>query len=145
MYMPYKLAMSSFSFIGIKPKMVKGDDGEDDEVTLCLVSKQIAIHRLPPVLILHLKRFSIERGGVFKDNQHIRFPFKLNVAPYCTTQCINVCYKYCYPIHHNFYPSCFAMQSSQFIHQCIFLANCFWAPICQWLVLYSSYRYCASQ
>lgn len=91
--MPYK---SSFSFIGIKPKMVKGDDGEDDDVTLCLVSKQIAIHRLPPVLILHLKRFSIERNGVFKDNQHIKFPFKLNVAPYCTTQCINVCCKYCY-------------------------------------------------
>ena len=95
--MPYKLAMSSFSSIAVKPKMVKGDDG-DDEVTLCLVSKQIVIHRLPPVLILHLKRFSIKHSGVFKDNQHIKFPFKLNVAPYCTTQCINVCYKYCVPI-----------------------------------------------
>ena len=81
--------------------MVKGDDGEDDGIALCLVSKQIAIHQLPPVVILHLKRFSIEPDGVYKDNQHIKFPFKLNIAPYCTTQCIKVCYIFPYIHYYN--------------------------------------------
>ena len=66
------------------------NDDDDDDPPLSLVSKQIAVHRLPPVLILHLKRFSIEPDGIYKDTQHIKFPFKLNMAPYCTTQCIEV-------------------------------------------------------
>ena len=71
--------------VGAKP------DGDPDDVALCLVSKQIAIHQLPQVLILHVKRFTIEFDGVFKDTQHISFPFKLNMAPYCTRKCMEVC------------------------------------------------------
>lgn len=69
------------------------DDGGSDDLNLCLVSKQVAVHQLPPVLILHLKRFTIEPDGIFKDTQHIKFPHKLNMAPYCTTQCVKVCYQ----------------------------------------------------
>lgn len=56
----------------------------------CRVSKQIMIHQLPPVLILHLKRFEISYDGVIKDNRHISFPEILDMAPYCTTKCIEV-------------------------------------------------------
>ena len=72
--------------IGNKPQ----EDDDDDNLTLSLVSKQIAIHRLPPVLILHMKRFKIEPDSISKDTQHIEFPLKLNMAPYCTTECIKV-------------------------------------------------------
>lgn len=75
--------------VGTKP--VTTSDDHEDGLTLCLVSKQVAVHQLPPVLILHLKRFHIQADGIYKDNQHIKFPFKLNMAPYCTTQCIQVC------------------------------------------------------
>ena len=73
---------------------ISADKGDDDDPPLSLVSKQIAVHQLPPVLILHLKRFSIEPDGIFKDTQHIKFPLKLNMAPYCTAQCIEVCNEY---------------------------------------------------
>ena len=59
------------------------------------VSKQILIHQLPPVLILHLKRFSIGHT-VTKDNQHVSFSPVLNMAPFCTTDCVWVRnYMYC--------------------------------------------------
>jgi len=55
----------------------------------CRVSKQILIHQLPPVLILHMKRFSIGYT-VTKDNQHVTFAPVLNMAPFCTTECVQV-------------------------------------------------------
>ena len=63
----------------------------DYESALCRVSKQIMIHQLPPVLILHMKRFEIGDNEVIKDNRHITFPEILDMAPYCTTTCIEVC------------------------------------------------------
>ena len=63
----------------------------DDEPALCQVSKQIMIHQLPPVLILHMKRFEIDYNEVTKDNRHASFPEILDMAPYCTTRCIEVC------------------------------------------------------
>ena len=61
----------------------------DDQPVLCLVSKQIMIHQIPPVLILHMKRFEIG-DKVTKDDRHISFPEILDMAPYCTAKCLEV-------------------------------------------------------
>ena len=61
------------------------------QITQCRVSKQILIHKLSPVLILQMKRFTIGSHNVTKDNQHVSFPRVLNMAPYCTTECLEVC------------------------------------------------------
>ncbi|XP_065906353.1 serine/threonine-protein kinase TAO3-like isoform X2 [Dysidea avara] len=60
---------------------------ENLEITERRVSKQMLIHQLPPVLILHMKRFSIGRT-VTKDNQHVSFSPVLNMVPFCTTECV---------------------------------------------------------
>ena len=39
-----------------------------NEPALCLVSKQIMIHQLPPILILRIKRFEIGFEDVTKDD-----------------------------------------------------------------------------
>ena len=65
-----------------------------DDVVLCQVSKQLTIHKLPPVLILHFKRFDLNGPTVTKDNRYISFPDVLNVAPYCTNECIKVIVAY---------------------------------------------------
>ena len=62
----------------------------DNTPPLCQVSKQIMIHQLPPVLILHMKRFEINHNEVFKDNRHISFSEVLDMAPYCTSKCVEV-------------------------------------------------------
>ena len=56
---------------------------------LCQVSKQIMVHGLPPVLILHMKRFELGYQ-ISKDNRHISFPEILNMTPYCTVKCLKV-------------------------------------------------------
>ena len=62
----------------------------NEEPVLCQVSKQIMIHHLPPVLILHMKRFEIGSYDVTKDDRHISFPEILDMAPYCTNECTKV-------------------------------------------------------
>ena len=71
------------------------------DIVLCCVSKQILIHELSPVLILHIKRFSIESLAyrVTKDNRPLPFPFVLDMAPFCTTECIEVCIRTYAAIH----------------------------------------------
>ena len=62
----------------------------DDEPALCRVSKQLMIHQLPPILILHMKRFEIGFYEVTKDDRHVSFPEILDMAPYCTSICLEV-------------------------------------------------------
>ncbi|XP_065920940.1 ubiquitin carboxyl-terminal hydrolase 45-like isoform X2 [Dysidea avara] len=57
-----------------------------DGLALCPVSKLLLIHDLPKVLVLHLKRFKLGIV-VTKNNQHVQFPFELNIAPFCTNHC----------------------------------------------------------
>ena len=61
---------------------------------LCQVSKQIMIHHLPPILILHMKRFEIGPYTVTKDDRQVSFPEILNMEPYCTTECVQVIIDY---------------------------------------------------
>ena len=49
----------------------------------CLVSKQLLIHELPPILVLHMKRFHLGLR-VTKNNNHTDFPDTLNVSSFCT-------------------------------------------------------------
>lgn len=65
--------------------------GNQYEVAEQRVSRLILIHRLPPVLILQLKRFSIDSYSVTKDNKPVSFPLVLNMVPYCTKECVQVC------------------------------------------------------
>ena len=45
------------------------------------------IKQLPPVLVLHIKRFLIGTNVVYKNTKHLSFPNVLNMAPYCTNEC----------------------------------------------------------
>ena len=56
---------------------------ENEEYAECLVSKQLLIHELPRILILHMKRFHLGLR-VTKNNNHVTFPDTLNVAPFCS-------------------------------------------------------------
>ncbi|XP_029171338.1 ubiquitin carboxyl-terminal hydrolase 16 isoform X2 [Nylanderia fulva] len=49
-------------------------------------TKQYLISQVPPVLILHLKRFQTQRVGFRKVFKHVSFPMLLNLAPVCTNQ-----------------------------------------------------------
>jgi len=71
--------------------------GGGEDAVLCLVTKQIIIHKLPKVLVLHIKRFIIGDYTVHKDSTHVSFPPILNMAPYCSNTCLEV-HNYCYEI-----------------------------------------------
>lgn len=46
-------------------------------------TKQYLVSQVPPVLILHLKRFQTQRVGVRKVFKHVSFPILLDLAPVC--------------------------------------------------------------
>ena len=48
------------------------------------------IHKLPKVLILHMKRFIIDPFEVTKNSTYMSFPLILDVAPYCDASCLEV-------------------------------------------------------
>ncbi|GAB1868670.1 Ubiquitin carboxyl-terminal hydrolase [Camponotus japonicus] len=58
---------------------------ESSSKMVCTSStKQYLISQVPPVLILHLKRFQTQRVGFRKVLKHVSFPMLLNLAPVCT-------------------------------------------------------------
>ena len=57
---------------------------------LTFVCKQLLIHKLPQVLILHLKRFTIGAYTVTKNKAHVSFPQVLDMAPYSSNLCLQV-------------------------------------------------------
>ena len=57
---------------------------------LSLVCKQLLIHQLPQVLILHMKRFTVGPYVVTKNKAHVSFPPMLNMAPYSSDACLKV-------------------------------------------------------
>ena len=64
--------------------------GGSENIKLRLVTKQILIHKLPPTLILHFKRFNIGDYHVTKNTTLMSFPQLLDMAPYCSTECLKV-------------------------------------------------------
>ena len=58
-------------------------------IGLSKVSKQLSIASLPEILVLQIKRFSIGYK-VTKYTESISFPLILNMAPYCTNECLKV-------------------------------------------------------
>jgi len=64
--------------------------GGNEDYVLCLLAKQLLIHKLPQVLILHVKRFSINSYEVMKNSTYMSFPLLLDVAPYCDASCLEV-------------------------------------------------------
>ena len=65
-----------------------------------LVCKQLLLHQLPQVLILHLKRFTVGPYTVTKNKAHVSFPPMLNMAPYSSNACLKV-----YELVHRVYKS----------------------------------------
>ena len=57
---------------------------------LSLVCKQLLIHNLPQVLILHMKRFTVGSYAVTKNKAHVSFPPVLDMAPYSSNACLEV-------------------------------------------------------
>ena len=86
----YVVLSSSSLFTLSSMCLFKGTTTGRDEVQLCLVTKQILIHKLPQVLILHFKRFKIDSYIVSKDSRHVTFSPVLNMAPYCSNKCLEV-------------------------------------------------------
>uniref|UniRef100_A0A8C4RSF2 Ubiquitin carboxyl-terminal hydrolase n=1 Tax=Erpetoichthys calabaricus TaxID=27687 RepID=A0A8C4RSF2_ERPCA len=52
--------------------------------------KQMLISALPPVVILHLKRFHQAGMTLRKVNRHVDFPLVLDLAPFCSASCKNI-------------------------------------------------------
>ena len=67
--------------------------GYPEDVTtsigLSKVSKQFSIYLLPEILVLQIKRFSLGRK-VSKYTEAITFPLVLDMAPYCSNECLQV-------------------------------------------------------
>ncbi|XP_065912947.1 ubiquitin carboxyl-terminal hydrolase 45-like isoform X2 [Dysidea avara] len=57
------------------------------QIGLSEVSKQLSIADLPEILVLHMKRFNLG-VRVSKSTIIISFPLILNMAPYCTNECL---------------------------------------------------------
>ena len=79
------------------------------DVVFCEAIKQLLISSPPRVLCLHLKRFS-QQGrsmrSLRKNGSHIAFPLVLNLAPFCTQNCMVNDH-----VHYNFTSTAWVMQA----------------------------------
>ena len=58
-------------------------------IGLSKVSKQLSITLLPEILVLQIKRFSLG-DKVSKYTEAVSFPLVLDMAPYCSNDCLKV-------------------------------------------------------
>ncbi|XP_022935823.1 ubiquitin carboxyl-terminal hydrolase 2-like isoform X1 [Cucurbita moschata] len=71
----------------------KGEEGEmDSDSTIVNVkrdaTKRFLIHKAPPILTIHIKRFCPDaRGRYSKLNGHVRFKETIDLKPYMDTRC----------------------------------------------------------
>lgn len=78
------------------------EDSEDEEISLKNVkvkrdaTKRVLINKAPPVLTIHLKRFSQDaRGRLSKLNGHVNFREMIDLLPYMDPRCVDM-EKYAY-------------------------------------------------
>lgn len=62
--------------------------GKGGEIQLRSAVKQLQLHTLPEVFIIHLKRFNIDHI-VTKNTMHVEYPLLIDVGRYCTGQLSN--------------------------------------------------------
>ncbi|XP_006813669.1 ubiquitin carboxyl-terminal hydrolase 16-like [Saccoglossus kowalevskii] len=65
-------------------------DVKKDKFVYTNANKQLLIHRPPPILTLHLKRFQQAGYSLRKVNRHVDFPLTLDIAPFCSENCKDV-------------------------------------------------------
>jgi ubiquitin carboxyl-terminal hydrolase 22/27/51 len=54
--------------------------------------KQYTVHRLPPVLAVHLKRFEHRTAATAKVDGHVAFPLTLDMTPFLTAYAARTAY-----------------------------------------------------
>ncbi|KAF7993850.1 hypothetical protein HCN44_011119 [Aphidius gifuensis] len=59
------------------------ENKKDGKLVCTPSTKQYLVSKVPPVLILHLKRFQSQRFGFRKLSKHVSFPLLLDLSPVC--------------------------------------------------------------
>ena len=76
---------SHTSIKSIENKDEKEDNTEGIDPKFTDANKQFHIKTLPPVLIIHLKRFYQSEYGLRKVDKHVEFPLVLDMSPFCVS------------------------------------------------------------
>lgn len=86
-----ELISSSTSCLPKAPLEVTDDDGDTDMPTVKVkrnATKRTLISRAPPIMTIHLKRFSQDsRGRLSKLSGHVAFRETLDISPYMVSRC----------------------------------------------------------
>ncbi|XP_068122484.1 ubiquitin carboxyl-terminal hydrolase 16-like [Hyperolius riggenbachi] len=72
-------------------KMQKHNNKVEKKFVYTNGKKQMLVSAPPPILTLHLKRFQQNGFSLHKINKHIKFPEVIDLAPFCTAKCKNIC------------------------------------------------------
>lgn len=74
------------------PPCPDGAVAKPETTVYTVARKQLLIFAPPAVLTLHVNRFSALQGGhrLVKVQQHVRMPLTLDLAPFCSSECIGV-------------------------------------------------------
>lgn len=75
--------MSGSNKVGCEACTKRENKGKEEKMICTPSTKQYLVSKVPPVLILHLKRFQSQRFGFRKLSKHVSFPLVLDLAPVC--------------------------------------------------------------
>ncbi|XP_046609099.1 ubiquitin carboxyl-terminal hydrolase 16 isoform X2 [Neodiprion virginianus] len=75
--------MSGNNKVGCEACTERENKGKQGKMVCCPSTKQYLISKAPAVLILHLKRFQMQRVVFRKVTKHVAFPPMLDLAPVC--------------------------------------------------------------
>ena len=87
------------------------------------------IKHLPPVLVLHIKRFVIGDHLVYKNDKYLSFTLVLNMAPYCTGAYSEVCSFVCLSMC-----VCVATCACMYVRMCVCVCVCMYmCAVCTYM------------